>query len=348
MNIKRNIALVLSLVLCSIAMAHDFVVTIDGQKVYFDIKNEKKKTAIITYKGSITEHTPTYFVGELSIPQKVKHNNKIYTVVGINAKAFSGADKLTGITMPTGISTIGDFAFEGCTSLEKVIFPGNAVKMGEGIFYKCDKIKNISIGSDWTSINFHLFRWSDSLRTITIPAKIEQIKNIKALKHLEKINVDNNNARFSNVDGVLYNKNKETLYCCPRAYKGEVKVAEGTKNITSGALIDCKEVTFIDFPESLATMSFKELSRNENLNEIIFRSTTPIKTAKKGKQEVFLLQVKNTDIKITVNKKSRDIYKQELIQEEGEYTELNGTTPFLVEKSNIVPSKNIRGIKDLP
>ena len=176
MNMKKILSLMLLMAAaCGLAKAHDFVVTLNGQKVYFNIVSEKNRTVEITYNGSIADEKPTYYEGELAVPAKVRHNNTIYSVAGIGAKAFCGADRLTGIVLPEGLKAIGDFAFEGCTSLERIIFPGGSVKFGEGVFFKCDKIQDVSFGSDWKEVDLKMFRWSDSLVSITIPAKMEKI-----------------------------------------------------------------------------------------------------------------------------------------------------------------------------
>lgn len=346
MNLKKTLALGLLLLSYTIANAHDFVVTLDGQKVYFNILSKKDKTVEVTYNGSISKKQPTYIDGELTIPAKVKHDNIVYSVVGISAKAFSGADKLTSIVMPMGMTTIGDFAFEGCTLLNKIIFPGNTIKFGQGVFYKCAKIQNVSFGSDWKNIDLKIFRWSDSLTVINIPAKIEKIQNMKSLKNLESITVDINNERFSSIDGILYNKSQNIVYGCPRAYKGNVKIVNGVETINSGAFIDCKEITRIDLPASITTLSFREFSRAVGLKEIIFRSERPIFTAKKESKEVMLLQVANPTIEIIVPKQAKNAYKEALNQTNGEYTELNDTIPYTVEISKMPSIKNIVGVKN--
>lgn len=346
MKARIFITLGILLSICGYTRAHDFVVTLDNQKVYFNITSNKNKTVEVTYNGSIAAKQPTYYEGELTIPAKVKHNNTIYTVTGISAKAFSGADKLTAIIIPSGLTSIGDFAFEGCTALSKIIFPGNNVKFGQGVFFRCDKIQDISLGSDWKNIDLKMFRWSDSLTVITIPAKIEKIQNVKSLRKLEKINVDINNSKFYANDGILYNKNCNILYSCPRAYTGKLKVAQTTNRITPGALIDCTGITGIDLPEQLTTFSFRELSQMPNLEQIILRSATPPHTAKKGNDNLFLLQVQNKNIKIIVKKEVKNSYKERLVQYDGEFCEPDGNTPFQVSKEQMPASKNIIGVKN--
>lgn len=349
MDIRKFIVFVVLSLSCGLTYAHDFVVTLDGQKVYFNIVSSKNKTVEITYNGSIANAVPTYFEGELTVPPKVKHNDVVYSVVRIGKKAFSGADKLTGVILPEGLTEIGDFAFEGCTSLSRIIFPGNRVKFGEGVFFKCDKIQDLSFGSDWKELELKMFRWSDSLVSIVVPVKVEKIRNMKSLKHLRNISVDMNNSRFSSVDGILYNKDKETLYGCPRAYSGPVKVYEGTKYITSGAFIDCEDITGVDLPASLTQMSFNEFSRMRNLRKLIFRGEKPIMTAEDEKgTDVFLLQVhKGVKIKISVPKESMKLYRKSFVQKSGEYSIIGETTPYFIDIDTMPKKNSIVGIKNI-
>lgn len=345
MKTIRTISILLLLTVCTLGSAHDFTVTVEGQKLYFKIRSEKNKTVALTYNGSIADAKPTDYSGELTVPEKVRHNDVIYTVTSISDKAFSGAEQLSGIILPSGLKSIGDFAFEGCTSLEKIIFPGGEIKLGEGVFFKCDKIKKIVFGSDWKKLDLKMFRWSDSLTVVTIPAKIESIQNLKSLRHLESVKVDDNNARFSSFDGMLFNKEATTLYACPRARKGCVMVPQGTLNIFKGAFVDCPEITQIDFPESLESLSYREFSRIKGLEEIIFRSETPVLTAYCETGNIFLLQVANRNIKIIVSKKALKTYRSALHQTEGEYFEIDGQIPYEVRKDDMPVSSNIIAVK---
>lgn len=331
----RLLSLLVLMTLCTVVSAHDFTIAIDGQKVYFNILNKSNKTVEITYNGSIVDKDPTYYEGELKVPSKVKYNGTVYTVVGIGPKAFAGADKLTAIELPMGVDKIGDFAFEGCTSLAKIIFPGNVVKFGQGVFFKCDKIQNVSFGSEWTEVNLKMFRWSDSLKVVNIPAKMEKILNSKSVKKLEIFAADVNNSYFTTLEGVLYSADKETFLSCPRAYKGKVVVADGTKNIAKGAFNYCNDIVSVDLPESIESMSFRTFFRMSSLNEIIIRNQNPIATAKISGEEVFLLQVSNPELELIVSKSAKKAYKKAMNLKAGEYTDLNEDIPYFVELSEM-------------
>lgn len=357
----KRVAFLLSFLLlgCVTSLwAHDFVATgKNGQKLYFKITDARRLYVEVTYQGSITSVQPSAYSGEVTVPAKVKHNNKVYQVTGISRKAFSNAGELTGIILPSGLLSIGDFAFEGCTKLQKIVFPGNVVRFGEGVFFRCPSIAQVTLGSDWTSVNLKLFRWSDQLTSITIPAKLTSLQNLKSLKGLKTVEVDANNPNFASVDGLLYNKNKTILLGCPRAFTGAVKVAEGTTSVYWGALADCVGITSVDLPASLTSLSFREFARLDRLTTLVMRGEKPLMTAKSGNKEVFLLEVANPQqVELQVPKAVQKAYKNALCSEEGEYTEIptnipegvspeHAVIPLQVKATELLTKKQVKGKK---
>lgn len=347
MKRKRCAAWILAFQVVLSVAAHDFVVTQGGNKLYFNIKNQTAKTAEVTYKGNIADRLVPEISGDVEIPAKVKHNNVVYTVTSIKAKAFRDAVGLTGIVLPSTITSVGEFAFEGCTALRKIIFPANDLTFGQGAFYKCTSIRDVTFGSDWTKVNLTMFRWSDSLVTLVIPAKMEKIQNLKKLKMLQSVEVDVNNTKFSSVSGVLYNKDRSVLYGCPRNYSGRLRVPEGTLTLTRGALIDCPKITVLDFPSSLTYVSFRETARMKHLKQIIFRGDTPAITAYQEGKGCFALQVANPDVELMVPNKSKAVYKDALVQQGGAFCETQDAEaiPYRLEKADMPLVKRINGVK---
>lgn len=346
--LRKNFFVALFVMLVSIpAIAHDFSAIVNGQSLYFNIVSKTKRTAEVTYGGSINDNTAANFRGQLEIPAQVTHKGRNYKVVAVGAKAFSGASELKGITLPSGLQSIDDFAFEGCSSLETIIFPGNEMTIGEGAFFGCDKISHITFGSDWKRINFKDFRWSDSLKSVVIPAKVEQIKNMKHQLSLEWVEVDQNNNNFTAVGGVLYNKSKSLLYGCPRGYKGIVKVDDSTETITPGAFIDCYNVVAVEFPESLKKLSFREFSQNGNLEYLIFKGELLFTAKAESDGSLhFALQLANPDVKIYLSKRCLSQFKRAVAKEEGEYMDVDGEIPYFVEKEQLCSKRNFSGVKN--
>ena len=344
-----SVLYILLSVACGVVRAHDFMITQNGQKIYFNISDERKLTVEVTYGGSITAKDVVKPAGDITIPKKVRHNNKTYTVKAVGAKAFANAPGLTAITLPSGLSEIHDFAFENCTGLKSVVFPANQVKFGQGTFFKCTSIETVSFGSDWKQIDFTIFRWTDKLVEITVPAKVERMYNINRLKGLKRVTVDNNNTRYSASEGIVYTKDGRVLLACPLGYEGQLKVADGVTTVKAGAMIGCKGLTSVELPASLAVMSFREFSKMQALQSVTFRAEKPIVTAKDKDGEHFVIQLPNGGVNIFVPKSGLKDYKNAIVSKDGEYMENSpkAVVPYAVKATELANAKNFTGVKTL-
>lgn len=340
----KSIALFILLLTSLWGSAHDFSVVIKGQRLYFEISNKKQKTVSVTYGESIVGNVKQAIEGVVEIPDKVTNDGVTYTVTAIGPKAFANATDLSGIIIPAGVTSIGDFAFENCKSLNKVVFPGRQPKFGQGTFYNCQSISNVTLGSDWESVNLEMFRWSKELTEINIPAKITKIQGIKKLKYLTGITVDPNSA-FAADGGLLYNNNFTNLIACPRAIKGAIKINDATKTIATDALIDCVEVTSIDFPASLKRASFRETSRMAKLERIIMRGE-PFITGFIDGMGKFFFQLANPSVEIVVLNEHKSEFEQMLPTEAGEYRETTNGVPYIVTAEELPSKKNLKGVKN--
>ena len=55
----------------------------------------------------------------------------IHETVNWGVGAFYGCTSLSSITLPEGLTTIGEYAFRDCTSLSSITFPEGLTKIGE-------------------------------------------------------------------------------------------------------------------------------------------------------------------------------------------------------------------------
>lgn len=328
--------------------AHDFVVVKDGQKLFFNVKSKTGHTAEVTFEGSRSQPQPPKVKGTLSIPDKVKYKDEIYSVVAIGDKAFAGAGSLKAVVMPNGIRHIGSFAFEDCTQLESVVFPGNPVTLGQGTFFRCTQIEKVTFGSDWQSVDLAMFRWSTRLASLFIPAKMTAVRHLDMLKALEHCEADANNGNYTTQRGVLYTKGGHQMVKCPRAYKGTLVVADGTETVLKDALAGCTGITTLVLPASLTSLPFFETAHMAQLKAVVMQAEKPIATAYRNGKGMLGLQVARPDVTLVVPDKSRKAYRAALAQEGGEYARFSqsGDIPRTVRAEQWLPAKNIEGAKN--
>ena len=74
--------------------------------------------------------------------------------------------KMTSVTIPTSVTSIGNYAFDGCSALTSVIIPNSVTSIGEKAFYECSTLTSVTIPNSVTSIGNGAFQECDQLDTI--------------------------------------------------------------------------------------------------------------------------------------------------------------------------------------
>jgi len=128
-------------------------------------------------------------------------------------------ENLKSIVIPEGITSIGNGAFEECFNLTSVKLPEGLVSIGLSAFSNCRSLKNITIPESVTYIGGGAFSLCQSLESIIIPknvlSSIEDEYTFRGCTNLKNITVDERNLLYSSIDGILLNKQKNTLIKYP-------------------------------------------------------------------------------------------------------------------------------------
>ena len=169
--------------------------------------------------------------GKVDIPNTV---NSSLTVVEIAPLAFENCSGLTAVDIPNSVTTIGLGAFSGCKRMTAVKIPNGVKQIETIVFSKCSSLTEITIPSSVAMINASAFLGCSGL------------KNFK---------VDESNASYCAVAGVLFTKKKDKLICCPKGMEGEYVIPDGVTMIGGRAFADCKKLSAVTIPSSVKTIS---------------------------------------------------------------------------------------------
>ena len=133
----------------------------------------------------------------------------------IGNAAFLGC-AITSVIIPNSVTRIGDGTFKDCTSLTSVAIPNSVTSIGNEAFRKCGQLTSIELGNVQT-IGDYAFRLCNAIRNIDIPASVTTFGEGVFLwcDSLKNINVAEGNQNFCSIDGVMFDKNRNTLIHYP-------------------------------------------------------------------------------------------------------------------------------------
>ena len=214
-----------------------------------------RKTALtnITIPSSVTRINDYAFYYCKNLTNIIIPNS----VTSIGNSAFTGCSGLKEITIPSNVSNIGNSSFSGCSNLTSINIPAGVTKIGSNTFYKCTSLTDISIPNSVTSIGDYAFQSCKSLKNITIPNSVTSIGYyaFDSCSNLTSIDVDSGNTNYSSSNGILYNKNKTQLICCPNGIKlTSFIIPNSVTNIEKSAFNGCSNLTSISIPLSVTSI----------------------------------------------------------------------------------------------
>lgn len=91
--------------------------------------------------------------------------------------AFHSCTNLVIPSLPSGLTTIGNYSFSGCRNLALTSIPSGVTKIGDGAFYDCRKLAITSIPNTVTSIGIGAFAGCAAISSITCEGTITSLGN---------------------------------------------------------------------------------------------------------------------------------------------------------------------------
>ena len=205
-----------------------------------------------TNNGTITIAQYIGSGGAVTIPSTING----LPVTSIGQSAFSQCISVTSVTIPNSVTYIGNNAFASCTSLTSATIPDSVTYIGYDAFSGCTSLTNASLGNSVTNIGSYAFASCYSLTNVVIPASVTFLQSYAFLycTSLTAITVDPQNAGYSSVDGVLFNKSQTKLIQYPGGKAGAYTIPTGVTNILDCSFAYCVSLTSVLIPNSVTSI----------------------------------------------------------------------------------------------
>ena len=237
-------------------------------------------------------------------------------VTEIRHGAFEDCRNLTDVKLPNSVTKIGDYAFNYYTSLTSITIPDSVIKIGKAAFWNCSGLTDVTIPNSVKVIGDYAFSDCENLKSVTIPNSVKEIGEgvfwndtglttitipnsvtiigfgaFNGCTNLQNLLIDENNPKYSSVDGVLYNKDKTTLIQYPCANPKtdytildsvvdiedlafdnstnlvNITIPNSVKNIGGGAFASCTSIKNVIIPDGV-----------ENIGKGAFRHCTSLES----------------------------------------------------------------------
>ena len=182
--------------------------------------------------------------GNVTIPAGV-------TKIGDNV--FWSCESLTGVTIPEGVTSIGQNAFGYCKGLTSVTIPNGVTTIGQRAFSDCTNLTNISIPNSVTSIGEGTFTYCTALTSVIIPNNLREIESASffGCSGLTSVTIPNSVTKIGQ---------NAFAYCSNLT---SVTVPNCVTVIESGAFFGCSSLSSVTLPDRMAELGSAAFSDSQ-------------------------------------------------------------------------------------
>lgn len=126
-------------------------------------------TKLSDYKFTTTDgvnYLTKYDGSESKIVLPNDYNGENYEIYD---SAFKDCSFLTSVTIPDGVTKIGERAFYGCSALTSVAISNSVTCIGKYAFFSCQSLASITIPDSVVEIGYSVFYGCSKLKEVTLP-----------------------------------------------------------------------------------------------------------------------------------------------------------------------------------
>ena len=192
------------------------------------------------------------------------------------------------VSLPNGLTKIGDWAFSSCSSLTSVTIPNSVTSIGSRAFYDCIRLTSVTIGNGVTSIGERAFEYCGSLTSVTIPNSVTSIGSyaFSGCRNLTSVTIPNSVTSIG--DNAFLECRSLTSVTIPNSVTSigkyafgycsgltSVTIGNSVTSIGSCAFFCCSGLTSVTIGNSVTSIGWNAFSGCSGLTSITCEAVTP-------------------------------------------------------------------------
>ena len=196
----------------------------------------------------------------------------MYDYTRSSAPWNSYLENITAITLPSGVTTIGNYAFSDMTNLSKISLPSSLLSIGKNAFYHCASLSSITIPANVDTIVPFAFAGCSALTSIRVNAKNTTYDSRNSCNAV--IHTATNTLAVGCQNTVIpADVVKIGDAAFERATFSYIEIPNTVTEIAQYAFYGCEYLTTIDLPDNLTTLGYAAFRHCYALNEVVIPST---------------------------------------------------------------------------
>ena len=237
----------------------------------YDGKSTEGKLSVLDLSEAKIVEGGYYYNKYYYYENDVYYYKNCYTSNDVIGKcAFKGCSGLTSLTLPAGITEIGDEAFEYCSGLTSLTLPDGITEIGSSAFFGCSGLTSITIPNGVTQIDKNAFRDCTGLTSLTLPANIKRIG--------ESAFYGCSGLTSLNLPAGITSIGDDAFYGCSGLTS--LTIPDGVTKIGKYAFSNCSYLTSLTIPSSVNSLGDYAFKNCSSLQSVHVSWSTPISAGK--------------------------------------------------------------------
>ena len=203
------------------------------------------------------------------------------TIHSIGEKAFYGCKGLTTLDIPSSVTYIGENAFEKCTSIERLSISTSLPEITEGTFYECYSLSSVTVPPSVKTIGKAAFYSCYSMQSLSLPSTLESIGEwaFYGCDHLLSLTIPSSVKEIG----------ESAFWNCTSLKSATI--SSSATEIPRGMFYGCHELTDIVIPSSITSIGERAFEQCLLLPVVVLPSyvTTIKESAFKNCEKLFTI-----------------------------------------------------------